>query len=108
MSKTGHPYQDEQLGAELPREAPPGQVNDPSYKTRQNVAVPVIDDDAPVEDPMSKLGSAAADSDKQLEQDDREAIDTGNIMKERTRKAKPTGTYTEPSDEQMGLKEPVE
>jgi len=97
------PYQnDEKLGADLPREAPPGQVNDPSYKTKGTEAVPVVDDDAQIEDPM-KPGSA--DSDKQLERDDREAIDKGNIMKERTRKAKPTGTYTEPSDQQMGLQE---
>lgn len=44
-----------------------------------------------------------ADANERAEQDDREAIDKGNIMKERTRKAKPAGTYTEPSDEQMGL-----
>jgi hypothetical protein len=58
------PYQsDEKLGANLPREAPPGQVNDPSYKTGGTEAVPVVDDDAPVEDPMQP---ARADSDKQL------------------------------------------
>jgi hypothetical protein len=59
------PYQsDEKLGADLPREAPPGQVNDPSYKTSDGTeAVPVVDDDAPVEDPM-KPGQA--DTDKQL------------------------------------------
>lgn len=58
------PYQrDDKLGASLERDAPPGQVNDPSYKTRGNEAVPVVDDDAPVDDPM-KPGSA--DSDRQL------------------------------------------
>ena len=46
-----------------------------------------------------------ARADAGAEQDEREAIDTGNIMKERTRHAKPRGTYTEPTDEQMGLKE---
>jgi hypothetical protein len=35
------------------------------------------------------------------EQDEREAIDKGNIMKDRTRGAKPMGTYKEPTDEQM-------
>lgn len=35
------------------------------------------------------------------EQDEREAIDKSNILKgDRTRHAKPTGTYQEPSDEQ--------
>ncbi|KAK4033591.1 hypothetical protein C8A01DRAFT_19493 [Parachaetomium inaequale] len=101
MSKAA-PYQVDETGADLPRECPPGQVSDPSYKTRGTESVPVVDDDAPVEDPINP---AQADSDRQLEKDDREAIDKGNIMKGRTRKAKPTGTYTEPSDEQMGLKE---
>ena len=59
------PYQsDEKLGTDLPREAPPGQVNDPSYKTSGGTqAVPVVDDDAPVEDPMKP---GRADTDKQL------------------------------------------
>lgn len=40
-----------------------------------------------------------------IEQDEREAIDKKNILGERTRKAKPPGTYAEPSDEQMmGMK----
>jgi hypothetical protein len=63
MSKTAHPYQDDKLGAELPPEAPEGRVNDPSYKTGKNEPVPVIDDEAQIEDPM-KLGKA--DSSKQL------------------------------------------
>jgi hypothetical protein len=59
------PYQvQKEEGAELPREAPPGQVSDPSYKTGKGEGpVPVVDDDAPVEDPMT-LGKA--DTDKQL------------------------------------------
>jgi hypothetical protein len=32
-----------------------------------------------------------------------ETMDKGNIMRERTRHAKPSGTYRKPSDEQMGL-----
>lgn len=63
MSKVAHAYSDDKPGAELPKGAPEGQVNDPSYKTGRNEAVPVIDDDAPVEDPMRP---GAADSDKQL------------------------------------------
>lgn len=64
MSKTAHPYADDKPGAELPDDAPTGQVNDPSYKSSDNDAVPVVDDDAPVEDPVGGLGNA--DSDKQL------------------------------------------
>jgi hypothetical protein len=37
------------------------------------------------------------------ERDEREAMDKGNITRERTHHAKPSGTYREPSDEQMGL-----
>ncbi|KAK3302719.1 uncharacterized protein B0T15DRAFT_543735 [Chaetomium strumarium] len=103
MSKAAPYQQDDKLGAELDKNAPEGQVYDPSYKTGKNEPVPVIDDEAQVEDPM-KPGKA--DSDKQLEQDEREAIDKGNIMKDRMRHAtKPKGTYAEPSDEQMGLME---
>jgi hypothetical protein len=36
-----------------------------------------------------------------IEQDEKEAIDKSNILKgDRTRHAKPTGTYQEPGDEQ--------
>lgn len=37
------------------------------------------------------------------EQDDREAIDKSNIIDERTRDAKPRGTYREPGDKVAGL-----
>lgn len=64
MTSQAAPYQqDTKEGAELPREAPPGQVNDPSYKTSGTESVPVIDDDAQVEDPMK---AEEADSDRQL------------------------------------------
>ncbi len=63
MSKTAHHYQDDKPGAELPSEAPTGQVSDSSYKTGRNEPVPVVSDDAKIEDPMN-LGNA--DSDKQL------------------------------------------
>ncbi|EGR48260.1 uncharacterized protein TRIREDRAFT_107855 [Trichoderma reesei QM6a] len=87
------------LGADVPE----GQVQDDSYTTgTQNEAIPVQGDDAPVEDPIQ---ASAADSDEQLAQDDREAIDKSNIIGERTRGSKPMGSYQEPSDEQMGLTE---
>jgi hypothetical protein len=35
-----------------------------------------------------------------IEQDEAEAIDESNIIKGRTRHAKPTGTYREPGDEE--------
>lgn len=45
------------------------------------------------------------DSDAQLERDDAEAIDTSNIIDERTRGAsKEEGAYTDPDDEE-GLPE---
>ncbi|KAK3947389.1 hypothetical protein QBC32DRAFT_89334 [Pseudoneurospora amorphoporcata] len=103
MSKVAHAYADDKPGADLPNEAPEGQVNDPSYKTKGTEAVPVIDDDAPVEDPIRP---GEADSDRQLAKDEAEAIDTSNIIDEKTRHAtKPKGTYREPSDEEMGLTE---
>jgi hypothetical protein len=64
MTSKAAPYQQNiKEGADLPREAPPGQVGDPSYKTRGTESVPVVDDDAPLENPM-KMGQA--DSDRQL------------------------------------------
>ncbi|KAK4202094.1 hypothetical protein QBC40DRAFT_252369 [Triangularia verruculosa] len=91
MSKFGRAYTDDKEGSQIPQEAPDGVVADPSYKTDGNQPVPVIDDNESVENPI-KLGSA--DSDKQLEQDDKEAIDKSNIIKERTRHAtKPGRTY---------------
>ncbi|KAK5659541.1 hypothetical protein OQA88_743 [Cercophora sp. LCS_1] len=102
MAKVAHAYTNDKPGAELPNEAPKGQVNDPSYKTSKNEAIPVIDDGGAVED---HIRPGAADSDKQLQQDEREAIDKSNIIKGgRTRHARPLGgSYEEPSDEQMGL-----
>ncbi|KAK1756565.1 hypothetical protein QBC47DRAFT_187674 [Echria macrotheca] len=87
-----------------------------SYKTSKIEAIPVIDDD-PVEDPII-LGPGTLTRTSSLvwshrlpcresnyltyltvEQDERETISKSNIIKGRTRYAKPTGTYTEPSDE---------
>ncbi|KAI1205542.1 uncharacterized protein F4807DRAFT_442976 [Annulohypoxylon truncatum] len=85
-------------------EAPEGRVYDESYATkgRDSETIPVVKDTERVEDPID---STTADSDKQLERDDAEAIDQKNALKERTRGKKPGGSYEEPSDEQMGLVE---
>ncbi|KAL7919085.1 hypothetical protein ACQKWADRAFT_212620 [Trichoderma austrokoningii] len=70
-------------------------LQDDSYASQMNEPVPVQSDDKQVEDPVD---ASFADSDQQLKQDDREAIDESNIMDERTRGAKPMGTYKEPGD----------
>ncbi|KAF7504537.1 hypothetical protein GJ744_002093 [Endocarpon pusillum] len=77
---------------------PEGDVMDNDYKSRPGESyIPVQSDDKPVEDPID---SATADSDEQLAKDEDEAIDKSNIMEERTRGAKPAGTYREPGDEE--------
>ncbi|KAH8892505.1 hypothetical protein GQ53DRAFT_764297 [Thozetella sp. PMI_491] len=87
-------------GDALPSEAPSGQVYDSSYKTKQSEPIPVVDDTAQVED---GVGPEMADSDEQLAlglaQDDMDAIDKGNIIEDRTRGAKPTGSYSEGQEE---------
>ncbi|KAI1818209.1 hypothetical protein GGS20DRAFT_345315 [Poronia punctata] len=77
-------------------EAPSGKVADDSYVTK-NEEVPVVSDSAGVEDPID---DATADTDQQLERDEKEAIDKSNIIDDRTRGAKPTTTYKEPGDEE--------
>ncbi|OAR02663.1 hypothetical protein LLEC1_01827 [Akanthomyces lecanii] len=73
------------------------------YVTKGQESIPVVKDDAPVDDPIDE---AEADSDKQLEQDDAEAVNESNILDERTRGAKPeAGSYKEPSDSVPGLEE---
>ncbi|KAK1497046.1 hypothetical protein CTAM01_08058 [Colletotrichum tamarilloi] len=78
-------------------EAPTGDVQDNEYVSRQGDREPVsvLGDDAKVEDPID---AETADSDAQLERDDKEAIDKSNIVEGRTRGAKPTGEYREPGD----------
>ncbi|KAI9166535.1 hypothetical protein HJFPF1_02642 [Paramyrothecium foliicola] len=83
-------------------DAPSGEIQDDSYATgRGNTSssgpVPVQSDNAKVEDPID---ANTADSDAQLERDDNEAIDKGNIMNERTRGAKPATNYREPGDDE--------
>ncbi|KAH7329458.1 hypothetical protein B0I35DRAFT_474062 [Stachybotrys elegans] len=80
--------------------APSGDVRDDSYVSRSGTKhepMPVQSDNAKVEDPIDEN---VADTDEQLARDDAEAIDKSNIVGERTRGAKPTGTYREPGDEE--------
>ncbi|KAM0326953.1 hypothetical protein ACHAQA_006074 [Verticillium albo-atrum] len=73
-------------------------VKDDEYVSREaREPVAVQSDDAKVEDPIDEN---TADSDEQLARDDKEAIDRDNILDERTRSAKPTGTYREPGDDE--------
>ncbi|KAI8626724.1 hypothetical protein F5Y19DRAFT_478209 [Xylariaceae sp. FL1651] len=85
-------------------EAPSGTVADDSYVSRpghKNEQLPVVSDQDRVEDPID---ANTVDSDEQLARDDTEAIDTSNIVDERTRGAKPRSGYREPGDEE-GLPE---
>ncbi|RKU46263.1 hypothetical protein DL546_006483 [Coniochaeta pulveracea] len=79
-------------------EAPSGIVADQSYTSSDQDPVPVVKDDAGVEDPLHNTDDQDANSDAQLERDDKEAIDESNIIDERTRGAKPISTYKEPGD----------
>ncbi|KAF6810285.1 hypothetical protein CMUS01_13499 [Colletotrichum musicola] len=79
-------------------EAPTGDFKDNSYVSRPGQTsepIRVQRDTEKVEDP---LDAATADSDAQLERDDKDAIDKSNIIEERTRSAKPMGEYREPGD----------
>ncbi|ETS84584.1 hypothetical protein PFICI_02609 [Pestalotiopsis fici W106-1] len=74
--------------------------SDNSYVSRpghKNEALGVVSDETKIEDPVD---SRTADSDEQLERDDKEAINKDNIINERTRHAKPEGSYQEPGDEE--------
>ncbi|TQN64690.1 hypothetical protein CSHISOI_10739 [Colletotrichum shisoi] len=77
--------------------APTGEVSENEYVSRQGDRQPfdVVSDETKVEDPTDP---ETADSDAQLERDDKEAIDKRNIVKERTRGAQPAGEYREPGD----------
>jgi len=79
--------------------APTGDVVDNDYKSRPGQSeIKVVGDDAGIESTEYDNGG---DSDKQLERDERDAINEDNILDERTRGAtKKAGTYTEPSDEE--------
>ncbi|KAL2068827.1 hypothetical protein VTL71DRAFT_15165 [Oculimacula yallundae] len=79
---------------------PQGDAQDNDYVSRpgqKEAGIPVQSDNAPVE---GGVDEATADSDEQLARDDNEAIDESNIIEEKTRHAKPTGSYREPGDDE--------
>ncbi|RYP47775.1 hypothetical protein DL769_011286 [Monosporascus sp. CRB-8-3] len=85
-------------------EVPEGQVQDDSFvlgADKKGESIPVVGDTAKVEDPID---AREADSDRQLERDEKEAIDPSNVVKESRSKPAP-GSFKEPSDENLGLTE---
>ncbi|KAK3389186.1 hypothetical protein B0H63DRAFT_95435 [Podospora didyma] len=76
------------------------QVGDDSYVSRQGQKIEVnlvVSDSERVQDPINE---AMADSDAQLERDDKEAIDKSNVIKQHLRGAKPEQSYKEPGDKE--------
>ncbi|KGQ04877.1 hypothetical protein BBAD15_g9891 [Beauveria bassiana D1-5] len=94
MAKNSFAQIDLKLTDEPETYVPDGQVQDnSSYVTRAKEPVNVQGDDAAVEDTVSE---SKANSRAQLERDENEAIDESNMVKGRTRGAKPrTGSYKE-------------
>ncbi|KAL1607168.1 hypothetical protein SLS59_002872 [Nothophoma quercina] len=78
-----------------------GSEQEKGYESRTGQSeIRVLKDDAPIER-TEYNDREAADSDKQLERDEKDAIDQDNILSERTRGAtKQSGTYTEPGDDE--------
>merc|ERR1712225_104333 len=72
-----------------------------------NMSSDIPQGDAQDNDYVSRTGQKEApipvqsDSDEQLARDDNEAIDESNIIDEKTRHAKPTGSYRAPGDEEV-------
>jgi hypothetical protein len=94
MSKQAFHQADDRLSnVEVSNDAPDVQVQDESYLALGREPIPVQKDDAPVEDPID---AKTADSDEQLERDEKESIDKSNIIKDKTRHANPIGSYKEP------------
>ncbi|KAM0346390.1 hypothetical protein ACHAPU_005454 [Fusarium lateritium] len=82
------------------QDAPSGDYQEDSYVSRpgqKEQPIPVQSDSDRVEDPID---AEQADTDAQLERDDKDAIDESNIIEERTRGAAQPGAYTEPGDEE--------
>ncbi|KAI0431895.1 hypothetical protein F5Y09DRAFT_354423 [Xylaria sp. FL1042] len=106
MSKSSWRETDDRRGEpEDIREAPTGQLNDDSYATQNKNAesVPVVSDEASIEDPVRP---GQADSNAQLDRDEREAINKTNIVESRLRGNEPRkGALREPSDSELGLAE---
>ena len=81
--------------------------NDSDYaKTTGNDPIPVQRDDANIEsgvNPPTEF-EGGENSDAQLEKDDKDAIDSSNIINDRTRgAAQKSGTYREPGDEEVSF-----
>ncbi|KAF7197601.1 hypothetical protein HII31_01104 [Pseudocercospora fuligena] len=89
----------EQQNDQVSGDAPAGDAQDNDYQSRTGQShIPVQSDNADVEDPIDP---ETADSDAQLEADDKNAIDSSNIVDGRTRgAAKSGGAYREPGDEE--------
>ncbi|KAF3011085.1 hypothetical protein E8E13_011250 [Curvularia kusanoi] len=85
-----------------------GSEQEKGYESRTGQSeIRVLKDDAPLER-TEYNDREVADSDRQLERDERDAIDEDNILDERTRgAAKQAGTYAEPGDDE-GLERAVE
>jgi hypothetical protein len=84
------------------QDVPSGEFRDDSYVSRPGAKaepLPVQSDADKVEDPINE---AKADTDEQLEADDRQAIDQSNVLNERTRGSNKTakGLFREPGDEE--------
>ncbi|KAG8630927.1 hypothetical protein KVT40_000067 [Elsinoe batatas] len=85
----------------LPSDAPAGIPSDDDYTSRpgqKQAPIPVQKDSDTVE---SGVDAATADSDAQLEADEKAAIDESNIIGDKTRGAAlKGGAYREPGDEE--------
>ncbi|RYP07090.1 hypothetical protein DL764_002722 [Monosporascus ibericus] len=104
MSKVAYHQSDDKSSSTSVREGevPEGQVQDDSYvmgTDKKGESVPVMGDDAEVEDPVDTKGT---DSNRQLERDEKEAIDESNIM-EGGREKPSSGSLKEPSDKDFCL-----
>jgi len=90
------------MSAPRDTEAPAGDAGDNDYVSRTGQSeIPVTKDDQVEASPYD----GGADSDEQLEKDDKDAINKDNIIDERTRGATKQGAYREPGDEE-GLGDP--
>ena len=99
MSAPSNDFQDSSVnGTERPNQPDTVQDDYVSRTGQKQAPIPVQSDSQGV-DAGGYEDASLADSDQQLQADDAEAIDTSNILNERTRGAKPTGGYQEPGDE---------
>ncbi|KAI9810890.1 MAG: hypothetical protein M1827_005749 [Pycnora praestabilis] len=98
MSSMSADDQYEQQNDAVGSGVPAGDSKDNDYASRSGqYQIPVQKDEKPVEDPIDP---ATADSDETLAADDKDAIDTSNIIGDRTRGAGPKGGYSEPGDDE--------